>query len=105
MLASNVSTWLYLCLAGIGAYLVKQVFNKNPASYHPATRVWPLVWDIQNMPRIKPWLTFRKRGKRYGTILRVEVLGKRIIVIKSAVINSDKKTTVYSYRTMVLSAA
>ncbi|KAG1832304.1 hypothetical protein DFJ58DRAFT_823299 [Suillus subalutaceus] len=92
MLTSNVSTWLYLCLAGIGVYLVKQVLNKNPASYHPAPR-----GNASN----QPWLTFAKGGKKYGTILHIEVLGKRIIVInsvKNAVVILGKKTTVYSDR-------
>ncbi|KAG2337086.1 cytochrome P450 [Suillus weaverae] len=100
MLTSNV-TWLDLCLAAIGAYLVKQVFNKNPASYPPGPRGWPLIGNIQDIPHIKPWLTFAEWGKKYGAISHVEVLGQHIIVInsvKSAVDMLDKKGTVYSDR-------
>jgi len=59
-------TWLDLCLAGIGAYLLKRVLNKNPASYPPGPRGWPIVGNIQDIPQIKPWLTFAEWGKKYG---------------------------------------
>ncbi|KAG1876537.1 cytochrome P450 [Suillus subalutaceus] len=100
MLIPNV-TWLDLCLAGIGAYLVKQVFNKNATSYPPGPRGWPLVGNIQDMPQIKPWLTFTEWGKKYGAISHVEVLGHHIIVlnsVKSAVDMLDKKGALYSDR-------
>jgi hypothetical protein len=67
MLTANV-TWLDLCLAGIGAYLVKQALNKNP-SYPPGPRGWPLVGNIQDIPQTKPWLTFAEWGKKYGACL------------------------------------
>jgi hypothetical protein len=60
--------WLDLCLVGIGAYLVKQVLNKNP-SYPPGPRGWPLVGNIQDIPQIKPWLTFAEWDKKYGVYL------------------------------------
>ncbi|KAG2123185.1 cytochrome P450 [Suillus cothurnatus] len=101
MLTLNV-TWLDLCLAGIGAYLVKYwVLSKNPASYPPGPRGWPLIGNIQDMPRIKPWLTFAEWGEKYGAISHVEILGQHIIVlnsVKSAVDMLDKKGTVYSDR-------
>ncbi|KAG1876536.1 cytochrome P450 [Suillus subalutaceus] len=100
MLIPNV-TWLDLCLAGIGAYLVKQVFNKNPTSYPPGPRGWPLVGNIQAIPQIKPWLTIAEWGKKYGAISHVEVLGQHIIAlnsVKSAMDMLDKKGTMYSDR-------
>ncbi|KAG1804551.1 cytochrome P450 [Suillus subaureus] len=91
MLIPNV-TWLDLCLAGIGAYLVKQVLNKNLTPYPPGPRGWPLVGNIQDIPQIKPWLTFAEWGKKYGAISHVEIL------VKSAVDMLDKKGAVYSDR-------
>ncbi|KAG1869504.1 cytochrome P450 [Suillus subluteus] len=103
MLIPNV-TWLDLCLAAIGAYLVKQVLNKNPTSYPPGPRGWPLVGNIQAIPQIKPWLTFAEWGKKYGAISHVEVLGQHIIAlnsVKSAVDMLDKKGTMYSDRPLM----
>ncbi|KAG1737603.1 cytochrome P450 [Suillus lakei] len=101
MLTLTNITWLDLCLTGVGVYLVKQVLNKNPAAYPPGPRGWPLVGNIQDMPQIKPWLTFAEWGKKYGAISHVEVLGQHIIVlnsVKSAMDMLDKKGTVYSDR-------
>ncbi|KAG2070197.1 cytochrome P450 [Suillus decipiens] len=102
MLTPNTTvTWLDICLAAIGTYLVKQVLNKNPAPYPPGPRGWPLIGNIRDMPQIKPWLTFAEWGKKYGAISHIEVLGQHFIVlnsVKSAIDMLDKKSTVYSDR-------
>ncbi|KAG0702310.1 cytochrome P450 [Suillus ampliporus] len=95
-------TWLDICFAGVGVYLVKQAFNKkNPALYPPGPPGWPLIGNILDMPHIKPWLTFAEWGKKYGDISHIEVLGQHIIVlnsVKTAVDMMDKKSTIYSDR-------
>jgi hypothetical protein len=60
---------LYLCLAGVGVYLIKQSFAKNHARYPPGPRGLPLVGNIQDIPHVKPWLTFAEWGKKYGKSL------------------------------------
>jgi hypothetical protein len=64
-------TWLdLLCLTGVGVYLVKQVVTKkSTAPYPPGPQGWPLIGNILDMPRIKPWLTFTEWGKKYGECL------------------------------------
>ncbi|KAG2152857.1 cytochrome P450 [Suillus clintonianus] len=98
-------TWLnLLCLAGVGVYLVKQVFTKkNPAPYPPGPPGLPLVGNILDMPHIRPWLTFTEWGKKYGEcdISHVEVLGQHTMVlnsVKSAMDMLDKKSSIYSDR-------
>jgi hypothetical protein len=60
-------TWLnLLCLAGVGVYLVKQVFKKNPAPYPPGPPGLSLIGNVLDMPRIRPWLTLAGWGKKYG---------------------------------------
>ncbi|KAG2116847.1 cytochrome P450 [Suillus clintonianus] len=102
MLPLTNSTWLDLCLAGVAVYLVKQVFiKKNPVSYPPGPPGWPLVGNVTDMPRIKPWLTFTEWGKKYGDISHVEVLGQHIIVlnsVKTGMEMLDKKSNMYSDR-------
>ncbi|KAG2356983.1 cytochrome P450 [Suillus spraguei] len=93
-------TGLYLCLACIGLYLLKQMFKKNPA-YPPGPPGWPLIGNILDMPHIKPWLIFTEWGKKYGHISHIEVWGQHIVVVnsvKTAMDMMDNKSAVYSDR-------
>jgi cytochrome P450 len=106
MLTITDVTWLdLLCLTGVGVYLIKQaVTKKSPASYPPGPRGWPLIGNILDMPRIKPWLTFTEWGKKYGDITHIEVLGRHIIVlnsVKTAMEMMDSKSTLYSDRPVI----
>ncbi|OAX31904.1 hypothetical protein K503DRAFT_805678, partial [Rhizopogon vinicolor AM-OR11-026] len=102
MLTLTNLTWLDICLAGVGAYLMKQLITKkNPAPYAPGPPGWPVIGNISDMPDVKPWLTFAEWGKKYGDISHISVLGQHIIVLNS--INTtmemlDKKSSVYSDR-------
>ncbi|KAG1874858.1 cytochrome P450 [Suillus subluteus] len=106
MLTIASVTWLdLLCLTGVGVYLVKQVvIKKNPAPYPPGPRGWPLIGNVLDMPRIKPWLTFTEWGQKYGDITHIEVLGRHIIVLnstKTALEMMDSKSALYSDRPVV----
>ncbi|KAG2156216.1 cytochrome P450 [Suillus clintonianus] len=102
MLTLTNVTWLDLCLAGAGVYLVKQVFSKkNPAPYPPGPPGRPLVGNLLDMPQVRPWLTLAQWGKTYGDLSHVEVLGQHIIVlnsVKAAMEMLDKKSSLYSDR-------
>ncbi|KAF8450341.1 cytochrome P450 [Boletus edulis BED1] len=95
-------TWLDLCFAGVGLYLVKQVLtNKSPAPFPPGPKGLPLIGNIADMPSVKPWLTFTEWGRKYGDISHVEVLGQHIIIlnnVKVAMEMLDKKSSSYSDR-------
>lgn len=95
-------TWLDLCLATAGMFLIKQAFRKkNPAPYPPGPPGWPFIGNFLDIPHIKAWLTFAKWGKKYGDISHIEVLGQHIIVlnsVKTAMELLDKKSSVYSDR-------
>ncbi|KAG2033233.1 cytochrome P450 [Suillus americanus] len=103
MLTITNITWLdFLCLTGVGVYLAKQVVTKkSPAPYPPGPGGWPLIGNVLDMPRIKPWLTFTEWGQKYGDITHIEVLGRHIIVLNSvgtAMEMMDSKSTLYSDR-------
>ncbi|OJA19238.1 hypothetical protein AZE42_05997, partial [Rhizopogon vesiculosus] len=96
MLALPNVTWLDICLAGVGVYLVKQVFTKkNPAPYPPGPPGWPLIGNILDMPHIKPRLAFAEWGNKYGDISHIEVLGQHISaeLVKTAMKMLDKKSS------------
>ncbi|KAG1815026.1 cytochrome P450 [Suillus subaureus] len=105
MATLTLVTLLYLCLAGVGVYLMKQVFaKKNHAPYPPGPRGLPLVGNIQDIPHVKPWLTFAEWGKKYGDISHINVLGLHIFVlnsVKTAGEMLDKKSSIYSDRPAV----
>ncbi|KAH7931262.1 cytochrome P450 [Leucogyrophana mollusca] len=95
-------TWLDVCLAGAGVYLLKQLMaKKSPAPLPPGPKKLPLLGNILDMPSDKPWLVFADWGKKYGDISSVEVLGQHIVVlnsVKPAIEMLDKKSSVYSDR-------
>ncbi|KAG1719685.1 cytochrome P450 [Suillus lakei] len=103
MLTLTSVTWLDLCLAGVGAYLIKLAFKKkNPVPYPPGPRGWPVIGNVPDMqPHIKLWLTFAEWGKKYGDISHAQILGEHIIVLNSvtkAIEILDKKSSIYSDR-------
>ncbi|KAG0699228.1 cytochrome P450 [Suillus ampliporus] len=105
MLTITNAPWLYLGLAGVGVYLVKQVFSKkNPAPYPPGPPGLPLIGNLRDIPHVKPSLTFAEWGKKYGGITHINVLGQHIFVLnslKTTVEMLDKKSNVYSDRAIV----
>lgn len=113
-------TWLDLCLAGVGLYLVKQILTKKPpAPFPPGPKGLPLIGNIADMPSVKPWITFAEWGQKYGMcpscaslnvlplsffpgdISHAEVLGQHIVVLNNvnvAIEMLDKKSSSYSDR-------
>ncbi|KAG2119059.1 cytochrome P450 [Suillus discolor] len=101
MLALTNVTALDLCLACVGVYLLKQVFNKKNPPYPPGPPGWPLIGNVLDMPHSKLWLTFTEWGNTYGDISHIKVLGQHIVVlnsVKAAMDMLDNKGTIYSDR-------
>ncbi|KAG2051336.1 cytochrome P450 [Suillus hirtellus] len=101
MLALTNVTALDLCLACVGVYLIKQVFNKKNPPYPPGPPGWPLIGNVLDMPYIRPWLTFTEWGEKYGEISHINVLGRHIVVVNSVKIAMemlDSKSAIYSDR-------
>ncbi|KAG1907516.1 cytochrome P450 [Suillus fuscotomentosus] len=101
MLALTNVTALDLCLACVGVYLLKQVFNKKNPPYPPGPPGRPIIGNVLDVPYIRPWLTFTDWGNKYGDISHINVLGRHIVVVnsvKTAMDMLDNKSTIYSDR-------
>ncbi|KAI6035508.1 cytochrome P450 [Pisolithus orientalis] len=95
-------TWLDLCLAGVGVYLIRQIVSKKkPAPFPPGPKPLPLLGNILDMPSVKPWLTFSDWASKFGDISHLEIFGQHIVVLnsaKTAVEMLDRKSSIYSDR-------
>ncbi|KAG6333885.1 hypothetical protein ID866_5198 [Astraeus odoratus] len=95
-------TWLDLCLAGVGVYLVKQIISKkNPAPFPPGPTPLPLLGNMLDMPSIRPWLGLAELSNRFGDMAHMEILGQHLIILnnaKVAIEMLDKKSSIYSDR-------
>ncbi|KAK0434405.1 cytochrome P450 [Desarmillaria tabescens] len=78
--------------------------NNRDAPFPPGPRGLPLIGNLLDMPSEKEWLTFAKWGEKYGDIVSVSILGRRLVVINSAqmaISILDKKSSIYSDRPVV----
>ena len=64
-------TWLLgVSLASIALYLVQRtVFKQNPAPLPPGPTPLPIFGNLFDFPRERPWFTYAKWGKKFGTVL------------------------------------
>ncbi|KAK0185226.1 cytochrome P450, partial [Armillaria mellea] len=78
--------------------------NHHNAPFPPGPKGLPVIGNLFDMPTEKEWLTFAKWGEKYGDIVSVDILGRRLVVLNSAqmAINIlDKKSSIYSDRPVV----
>ena len=64
-------TWLLgASLTSITAYLVQRtVFKRNPAPLPPGPTPLPILGNLFDLPKERPWLTYTEWGKKFGTVL------------------------------------
>ncbi|KIM61563.1 hypothetical protein SCLCIDRAFT_121959, partial [Scleroderma citrinum Foug A] len=62
----------------------------------------PILRNLFDLPKERPWFTYAKWGKKFGDIIHVQIFGLHLIILNSskAVIEMrvDKKSTIYSDR-------
>ncbi|KAG7451809.1 cytochrome P450 [Guyanagaster necrorhizus] len=90
----------------VGLIFVWDLFRRtrHNAPFPPGPRGLPLIGNLLDMPSEKEWLSFAKWGEKYGDIVSVSVLGRRLVIINSAqmAINIlDRKSSIYSDRPVV----
>ncbi|KAK0479579.1 hypothetical protein IW261DRAFT_1419672 [Armillaria novae-zelandiae] len=82
--------------------LLYQTCRNTP--FPPGPKGLPFIRNILDVPSEKEWLTFARWSEKYGDIMSVSVLGRRMVVINSvqtAIDILDKKGAIYSNRPMV----
>ncbi|KAI6142757.1 cytochrome P450 [Pisolithus tinctorius] len=96
------TSWLGLCLAGAGIFLIKRIISKkNPAPFPPGPKPLPLIGNLLDIPSEKQWLTFSDWADKFGDVVHLEVFGEHIVILNSvdaAIEMLDKKSSIYSDR-------
>lgn len=62
----NVSTAMSLVLVFL--LFLYSLRRPRKEALPPGPRRWPLVGNLFQLPRVKPWLTYREWAKTYGKI-------------------------------------
>ncbi|KAI0333732.1 CyP450 monooxygenase [Cubamyces sp. BRFM 1775] len=55
----------------------------------PGPRPWPLIGNVSDLPRFRPWRRFLELTNTYGDIVHLRVLGEDIIIIGSAEVANE----------------
>ncbi|KAK0501150.1 cytochrome P450 [Armillaria luteobubalina] len=104
MFNSLVPLDIAIALAGlVFVWRFCHISSRN-TPFPPGPRGIPFLGNLLDMPSEKEWLTFAKWGEKYGDIVSVSFLGRRLIVINSVQMAIDileKKSLIYSDRPVV----
>ncbi|KAI0333733.1 cytochrome P450 [Cubamyces sp. BRFM 1775] len=55
----------------------------------PGPHAWPLIGNMFDFPKLRPWRGFVTLAKTYGNIIHLQILGEHIIVIGSAEVANE----------------
>ncbi|KAK0501173.1 cytochrome P450 [Armillaria luteobubalina] len=99
----NSLTTLAIAVALVSLALASRLLFTTciSATFPPGPKGLPFIGNIFDMPSEKEWHTFTRWGEKYGDLISVSVLGRRMVVINSvqtAISMLDKKGAIYSNR-------
>ncbi|KAI0777944.1 cytochrome P450 [Irpex lacteus] len=92
----NYVPWL-LCAVPIVYAIASRPKGKLP----PGPKPLPVLGNILDVPADAAWKVFQQWGKKYGDVIYLETLGKKMVVLNSAAAAFellDKRSAIYSYR-------
>ncbi|KAI0076600.1 cytochrome P450 [Panus rudis PR-1116 ss-1] len=96
---------ILVCTLTLAAYVVLLIRRKNSPNrlpYPPGPKGLPLVGNINDIPRIESFVTFKRWSKEYNSnIIRLKIFGTNLIVINTMDIARDlfdKRSAIYSDR-------
>ncbi|KAF9067156.1 cytochrome P450 [Rhodocollybia butyracea] len=98
---SASSTFILLVAVSLLAVLWHRNAQRYPAPLPPGPKPYPLIENILDLPRTRPWSAFKKWADAYGSIVHVSAFGQHFIVINDAQYATemlDKKSRIYSGR-------
>ncbi|CCM03391.1 uncharacterized protein FIBRA_05521 [Fibroporia radiculosa] len=75
--------------------------EKRRGRLPPGPRGWPLIGNVLDFPTTQQWKTFAQWGEKWGPLMSISLLGRRMVIINSAKVAVemlDKKSTIYSNR-------
>ncbi|KAI0083867.1 cytochrome P450 [Irpex rosettiformis] len=92
----NYVPWL-LCAVPLVYVIASRPRGKLP----PGPKPLPILGNIFNVPADAAWKVFQQWGQKYGDLIYLETLGKKMVVLNSAAAAFellDKRSSIYSYR-------
>ncbi|KAF9237544.1 cytochrome P450 [Melanogaster broomeanus] len=93
-------SWTSASLAvAVVLYLLKRIYTSK--AFPPGPTPIPVLGNLLDIPRDRPWLTLARWGKQYGNIVSIQVFGRRMIILNSsehAIKLLEKRSANYSGR-------
>jgi hypothetical protein len=91
-------------IAGLLVLVMLRLWTMRQArNLPPGPKPLPLIGNLLDLPQEKEWETYRAWNDRYGDVVCVDVLGRKIVILGSAAAVDDlmdKRGAIYSDRPM-----
>ncbi|KZT18583.1 cytochrome P450 [Neolentinus lepideus HHB14362 ss-1] len=68
---------------------IRTIFSERRLPLPPGPAQWPVVGNLFDIPKVRPWLTYHQWAKTYGEILSLNAMGKTVVVLNSARVARD----------------